>query len=80
MAIYQYDDQRPNVDAGTHVHEQAMIGQVTLAPGASIWPQALLRADNEPIHIGKGKRVPDQTETDRLKPLTVVRCQTRHSV
>jgi carbonic anhydrase/acetyltransferase-like protein (isoleucine patch superfamily) len=36
MAIYQYDDQRPNVDAGTYVHEQAMIGQVTLTPGASI--------------------------------------------
>ncbi|MBR9829800.1 MAG: gamma carbonic anhydrase family protein [Oceanospirillales bacterium] len=60
MAIYAYNGHRPTLDQDTYVHEQAtLIGQVTLDAGASIWPQAVLRADNEPIHIGSGSNVQD---------------------
>ena len=74
MAIYEYDGQRPKVDDTAYVHEQAtLIGQVKLAAGASIWPQAVLRADNEPIHIGTGSNVQDGAvlHTDPGFPLEV---------
>ncbi|GAA0793586.1 gamma carbonic anhydrase family protein [Marinobacterium sediminicola] len=74
MAIYEYDGQRPDVDADAYVHEQAtLIGQVTLASGASVWPQAVLRADNEPIHIGTGSNVQDGAvlHTDPGFPLQI---------
>ncbi len=60
MAIYEYDGQRPEVDSEAWVHEQAtLIGQVRLEAGASIWPQAVLRADNDLIHIGHNSNVQD---------------------
>lgn len=74
MAIYEYDGQRPEIDSTAYVHEQAtLIGQVKLAAGASIWPQAVLRADNEPILIGTGSNVQDGAvlHTDPGFPLEV---------
>ncbi len=74
MAIYEYDGQRPEIDSTAYVHEQAtLIGQVKLAAGASIWPQAVLRADNEPILIGTGSNVQDGAvlHTDPGFPLDV---------
>lgn len=74
MAIYEYDGQRPEIDNTAYVHEQAtLIGQVKLAAGASIWPQAVLRADNEPILIGTGSNVQDGAvlHTDPGFPLEV---------
>ncbi|MET4161754.1 carbonic anhydrase/acetyltransferase-like protein (isoleucine patch superfamily) [Marinobacterium sp. MBR-111] len=74
MAIYEYDRQRPEMDSDTYVHEQAtLIGQVKLAPGASVWPQAVLRADNEPIHIGTGSNIQDGAvlHTDPGYPLNI---------
>ncbi|QSR33829.1 gamma carbonic anhydrase family protein [Marinobacterium iners] len=74
MATYEYDGQRPTIDKTAYVHEQVtLIGQVTLAPGASVWPQAVLRADNEPIRIGAGSNVQDGAvlHTDPGFPLQV---------
>jgi carbonic anhydrase/acetyltransferase-like protein (isoleucine patch superfamily) len=36
-----------------------VIGEVILAKDASIWFNAVLRADNEPIYIGEGSNVQD---------------------
>jgi carbonic anhydrase/acetyltransferase-like protein (isoleucine patch superfamily) len=36
-----------------------VIGNVTLAPGVSIWFNAVLRGDNEPITIGRDSNVQD---------------------
>ncbi|MFK7943245.1 MAG: gamma carbonic anhydrase family protein [Paracoccaceae bacterium] len=36
-----------------------VIGQVILEPNSSIWFNAVLRADNEPIRIGEGSNVQD---------------------
>ena len=36
-----------------------VIGEVTLAKDESIWFNAVLRADNEPIYIGEGSNVQD---------------------
>ncbi|HEN8712412.1 MULTISPECIES: gamma carbonic anhydrase family protein [Pseudomonas] len=58
MAIYRYDTLVPNLHPETFVAEQAtVIGDVTLAQGVSVWPQAVLRGDNEPIHIGQHSNV-----------------------
>lgn len=58
MAIYQYDTLAPNLHPEVYVAEDAtVIGDVTLEQGVSIWPQAVLRGDNEPIRIGQHSNV-----------------------
>lgn len=74
MAIYEYDGQRPEVAPSAYVHEQAtLIGQVRLDAGASVWPQAVLRADNELIHINANSNVQDGAvlHTDPGFPLQI---------
>jgi carbonic anhydrase/acetyltransferase-like protein (isoleucine patch superfamily) len=36
-----------------------LIGRVVLEPGASVWFNAVLRGDNEPIVVGRGSNVQD---------------------
>ena len=58
MAIYQYDTLIPTIHAETFVAEDAtVIGDVTLAQGTSVWPQAVLRGDNASIRIGQYSNV-----------------------
>lgn len=61
-------------------HEQSwvapnatLVGKVKLEPGASVWFGAVLRGDNELIHIGENCNVQDGTvmHTDMGFPLTV---------
>lgn len=58
MAIYQYDNLAPNLHPETFIAEDAsVIGDVTLEQGVSVWPQAVLRGDNEAIRIGQHSNV-----------------------
>lgn len=58
MAIYEYDGHRPELHDSVYVAEDAtLIGKVALGEGASVWPQAVLRGDNERIEIGAGSNV-----------------------
>ena len=58
MAIYQYDNLAPNLHPETFIAEDAsVIGDVTLEQGVSVWPQAVLRGDNEAICIGQHSNV-----------------------
>ena len=58
MAIYQYDTLVPNLHPEAFIAEDAtVIGDVTLEQGVSVWPQAVLRGDNEPIRIGQHSNV-----------------------
>ncbi|MEL6235679.1 MAG: gamma carbonic anhydrase family protein [Pseudomonadota bacterium] len=52
-----------------------LIGRVMLMTGASVWFNAVLRGDNEPIVIGEGSNVQDGTvmHTDPGCPLSVGR-------
>lgn len=60
MAIYALGDRVPRIDETAYVHEQAtVIGSVVLGPGASVWPQAVIRADDNVIEIGEGTSVQD---------------------
>ena len=60
MALYRFGEHRPQVAASAYVAKEAtVIGQVTLGEEASVWPAAVIRADNEPIVIGAGTSVQD---------------------
>jgi len=58
MAIYQLGELIPQIAKTAYVAEEAtLIGQVVLADDVSVWPGAVIRADNEPIHIGQGTNI-----------------------
>lgn len=74
MAIYRYGEHTPDIHDDTYVADQAtVIGRVALNAGASVWPQAVLRGDNEPIEIGAGSNVQEGAvlHTDPGYPLRV---------
>lgn len=50
-----------------------LMGRVVLRKGASVWFNAVLRGDNEPIVVGQGSNVQDGCvcHTDIGKPLTI---------
>ncbi len=67
-------DKQPEVADGAWVAPNATLaGSVRLAEGASIWYGAVLRADNEPIIVGKDSNVQDNCafHVDRGKPVTL---------
>ena len=60
MALYQLDDERPQLAEGAWVADSAqLIGQVELGEDASIWFGAILRGDAERLRVGKGSNVQD---------------------
>ncbi|MEM9203731.1 MAG: gamma carbonic anhydrase family protein [Actinomycetota bacterium] len=60
MAIYALGDRVPVIDESAYVHPDAtVIGSVTLGPGASVWPQAVLRGDDGDIVIGANTSIQD---------------------
>ncbi len=74
MAIYRLGDRTPVIDESVYVAEGAIvIGQVTLGKNSTVWSQAVLRGDNEPIQIGAGCNVQEGAvlHTDPGFPLTV---------
>lgn len=60
MAIYRLGDDSPLIAETAYLATEAtVIGRVTLEPDVSIWPNAVLRGDTEPIHVGEGSNVQD---------------------
>ena len=56
----RYVDELPNIHASAYVARSAdLIGAVTLGAHSSIWFQAVVRADDEPITIGEGTNIQD---------------------
>jgi carbonic anhydrase/acetyltransferase-like protein (isoleucine patch superfamily) len=67
-------DSRPHVAEDAFVADGAvLIGQVTLGAGASVWFNAVLRGDTEPITIGSSTNVQDNAtlHADPGKPCSV---------
>jgi carbonic anhydrase/acetyltransferase-like protein (isoleucine patch superfamily) len=56
-------------------HNATVIGSVVLEDQASVWFNAVLRADNEPIHVGERSNIQDGAvlHTDPGFPLTIGR-------
>ena len=74
MAIYQLEDDVPQVHASAWVADNAQVmGKVHLAENASVWYSAVIRGDNDPIRVGRNSNVQDGSvlHTDHGKPLTI---------
>lgn len=60
MPIYALGDRLPEIDAEAYVHPEAtLIGSVVLGPQSSVWPGAVIRADDNVISIGRGSSIQD---------------------
>lgn len=60
MAIYSLPDRIPQIDGSAYVTESAQVmGSVFLAARASVWFAAVLRGDNDEIHIGECSNIQD---------------------
>ncbi|MGB9194477.1 MAG: gamma carbonic anhydrase family protein [Azonexus sp.] len=60
MSLYRLGDKQPQLGANAWVAPNAtVIGDVRLGPNASIWWNATLRGDNDPIHIGDNSNIQD---------------------
>ena len=76
MPLYELDGIRPKLPAAGRfwiAPDAVLIGNIELQEEASIWFQAVLRGDNEPIRVGKRSNVQDGCvfHTDPGFPLTV---------
>ena len=60
MAVYALGDLVPDIAPDAWVHPDAVvIGRVTLGPGVSIWPTAVLRGDYGRIEVGAMSNIQD---------------------
>jgi carbonic anhydrase/acetyltransferase-like protein (isoleucine patch superfamily) len=58
--ITSFNGHTPRIEPTAFVDVSArLIGRVTIAAGVSVWPGAVLRADDEEIRIGQGSAVLD---------------------
>ena len=74
MAIYELDGHVPDIAATAYVAEGAtVIGRVKLAEHASVWPGAVIRADDDSITIGERSNIQDGAvlHVDPGMPLTI---------
>ena len=76
MTLYALGNLTPQLpDDGDYwvAPDANLIGQIILQSGASVWFGCTLRGDNEPIVIGKGSNVQENTvmHTDIGFPLTI---------
>ncbi len=74
MPIYSLDAKSPRIDPSAWVAPNAtVIGDVHLGRNASIWWNATLRGDNDPIHIGENSNIQDGSvlHTDEGVPMHI---------
>jgi len=74
MALYELDGLAPKLAEGAWVADSAqVIGNVVMEENASVWFGAVLRGDNETLHIGRNSNVQDLSvlHTDIGAPLTL---------
>ena len=58
--IVPFRGHTPQIDPGAWVAPGAvLVGRVSLGPGVTVWYNAVIRADHEPITIGAGSNVQD---------------------
>src|SRR5258705_1808852 len=60
MPLYSFEGRSPTIDDGAFIAPTAtLIGDVHVAAGASVWFNAVLRADFAPIIVREGANVQD---------------------
>lgn len=76
MALYELGEKKPQLGSDAWIAPNAtVIGDVRLGANASIWWNAVLRGDNDPISIGDNSNIQDGSvlHTDEGVPLTIGR-------
>jgi carbonic anhydrase/acetyltransferase-like protein (isoleucine patch superfamily) len=74
MAIYKIKGHQPSIHESCFVAPEAtVIGQAQIGERVSVWPGAVIRADNEPITIGNESNVQEGAilHVDAGKPMTI---------
>jgi len=74
MVLRTFGDRKPIVAKDSFVDDAAVvIGNVTLQERSSVWPGAVIRADDDSVMIGKGTAVLDLSlvEAPRGRPVVV---------
>ena len=72
--VYDLEDKKPKNSGENWVAPNAtIIGDVTLEKNSSVWFNAVIRGDNENIHVGEGSNVQDGSvlHTDPGCPLRI---------
>jgi carbonic anhydrase/acetyltransferase-like protein (isoleucine patch superfamily) len=60
MTLYALGELRPQIHPDAYIHPEAvLIGEVRIGPGSSVWPNAVIRADNGPIVVGARTSIQD---------------------
>jgi carbonic anhydrase/acetyltransferase-like protein (isoleucine patch superfamily) len=76
MVVRSFEGVEPQIADSAYVDDAAVVvGDVTLGPEASVWPNATLRGDHGRIVVGEGANVQDGAvmhETARLEPYATV--------
>ena len=74
MAIFRIGPRQPRLGNGIWIADNAtVIGDVRLGDHASVWFNAVLRGDNDPITVGANTNIQDGSilHTDEGVPLTI---------
>ena len=74
MTLRSYRGKAPTVADGAYVDRDCIaIGEVSIGQDATIWPGAILRADDDRIEIGQGTAVMDMAfiEAPKGEPVTI---------
>ena len=82
MSIRSFGSARPTLEPGTYVDDDAiLIGDVVLREGASVWPGAILRGDDDRVEVGRDSAIMDMAfaEGPKGRPVKVgVGCMISH--
>lgn len=74
MSLYALDGIAPSVDTSVWIAPSAsVVGDVHIGKDASIWFGVVIRCDNEPIRIGEGTNIQDNSvlHSDMGSPLKI---------
>jgi carbonic anhydrase/acetyltransferase-like protein (isoleucine patch superfamily) len=73
MVLRSYGNKRPTLGSNVYVDESAVvIGEVFLRDRSSVWPGAILRADDDTVEIGRGSAMMDMSFAEAPKGRPVI--------
>lgn len=76
MVVRSFEGVEPEIADSAYVDDAAVvIGDVTIGPEASVWPNTTLRGDHGPLVVGEGANVQDGAilhETVEIEPYATI--------
>jgi carbonic anhydrase/acetyltransferase-like protein (isoleucine patch superfamily) len=73
MVLRSYGVKKPTLGSNVYVDESAVvIGEVFLRDRSSVWPGAVLRADDDTVEVGRGSAMMDMSFAEAPKGRPVV--------